>query len=334
MFKCIYCKKSSPDVTPSISHIIPDGFGIGPTLNNAVCANCNHQINQEIENPIIQSLALLRNMLGIEGRHGKPRFKAQAKFLDAILDVHLRTPEELDKSLFFFKLGKDSSGKNRIAIIGDKNKILETQKAYEQRHPNTIWIDTPPNTPTGIDFKIEMDFDIFATQKAHRLASKIAFEYYCLKRSPEIVTGYEFDEIRNYILSDESASDLCRIVINPTVLVKFQSIPFSIHAVYLDQNLNSPKIIVLVGVFGLIYYRVILKRLGSGLGTDRRLYLINPQNGEYKPIIHGLAHPPNLHGQINLGPPEPEKALKSIFPQMLKKLNSSIEEMYASAPKD
>lgn len=125
MFKCIYCKRSAPDAEPSTSHVIPDALGLGPTLTNAVCDKCNHRINLEIENPVIQSLAILRNILGIDGRRGRPRFAAKARFSDATMDINIRTPQELDSALFFFKLAADPNGKTKIAIIGDQRKVLQ-----------------------------------------------------------------------------------------------------------------------------------------------------------------------------------------------------------------
>jgi hypothetical protein len=329
MFKCIYCRRSEPEVAPSESHVIPDALGVGPKHGDAVCAECNHKTNQQFESPLIQKLALLRNMLGIEGRRGKPGFRAIAKFGNAALDVRLRTPEELDDALFFFKLGIDPDGRKKVAIIGKEEKCLQTQKAYEESHPNVIWSDIPPEAATGIRFMVEMDFEVFATEEAHRVAAKIAFEYYCLKRSPNVVDGYEFDEIRDYILAGRGDRDLCRIVVNRPILRGLQGIPFPIHSVYLDQNLNSPRIIAIVGLFGLIHYRVILKRRGTGLGTNQILYLVNPQIGEYIPEIRGLAVPPDLHGPIMVGPDDAAEALRLLFPTMLDKLNKSIEAMYS-----
>lgn len=51
-FVCIYCNKTTPEVEPSVSHIIPDFLGGALELKNAVCKTCNNKVNNEIEEPI------------------------------------------------------------------------------------------------------------------------------------------------------------------------------------------------------------------------------------------------------------------------------------------
>lgn len=176
MFTCIYCKRSEPQVTKSESHVIPDSFGVGPILLDAVCKDCNHRINLKVEQPVKDRLASLRNLIAIDGRRGKPSFLAKVQYLDVIQEVRLRIPAELGRRLFFFELGTDPDGKKKFAIIGDPEKFSEVQARHQERHPGTTWTEIQPAEAGALQIAVEIDCDVFASEQTHRLAAKVAVE--------------------------------------------------------------------------------------------------------------------------------------------------------------
>jgi hypothetical protein len=62
---CIYC--DTPD-KESLSHIIPEALGKGPTLKGAVCESCNHAISREVEQGVIETKELSRHLLNLTGK--------------------------------------------------------------------------------------------------------------------------------------------------------------------------------------------------------------------------------------------------------------------------
>lgn len=65
---CLYCDSPGKD---SISHIIPEAFGKGPTLDTGVCEKCNHESNTDVENHIIRKFSHIRNLLRLTDKRGR-----------------------------------------------------------------------------------------------------------------------------------------------------------------------------------------------------------------------------------------------------------------------
>lgn len=329
--KCIYCRKSPPEVTPSVSHIIPDAFGQGPILNNAVCESCNHDFNQKVEQNLAGRFATLRNALALDGRRGKPSFKAKVNFLNVENEVRLIGPKELETSLFVFKGVTGDDGKKKIAFIGDAKSVQKAQEQFQKRHPNVIWEDVDPALiDKGLQFEFRIDFSVFVTPEVHRLAAKIAFETLTWKRGPDSVEGIEFDPIREFIRKGtQNGHPLCHITTDPKILMGLGNIPFGIHAIYFDWDINSHKIIAVISLFGLAFYKIILTSRTSVMANHQQLIVINPQIGApYEPAFFLSMVKPNLHLNPYAGYLPPKAALKTLFSDMLNKLNEGFHQIY------
>lgn len=330
-FKCIYCQKTTPEVTSSQSHIIPDAFGQGPILNNAVCESCNHDFNQAVETNLAKRFATLRNCLALDGRRGKPSFMGKVKFLDVENEMRFIGPKELETSLFVFKSVTGEDTKRKIAFIGDPKSLQEAQEQYGKRHPGVVWEDVDPALiEKGLRFEFRIDFEVFAAPEVHRLAAKIAFEALAWKRSPGSVEGTEFDPIRKLILKGiERNLPLCHLTTDPKILMGLGNIPFGIHAIYFDCNMNSHKILAIISLFGLAFYKVILTTRASIMANYQQLILVNPQTGfPYEPSVLLTMAKPDIHRNPYEAYMPPEAALKRLFPEMLKKLNDGFKQIY------
>lgn len=328
-FKCIYCQKYSPNIKPSISHIIPEAFGKGPILKIGVCACCNGYINKKVESLFIKATSPLRSLLAIKGKRGKPSFKAKAKFGDAQFDITLRHPKDLEERLFFFKNVTGKEGKKKIAIIGCGSKFYKAQKKYETKHKQTEW-EGIAGKDRKIDFEFVLNLGSFFSVEALRLAAKIAFELYCSKRPSEVVEGYEFDAIREFIRYGkyERNAAISNVTIDPAILRGLGNIPLGIHSVYLDYNMASRKIVSIVGLFGLVYYKVILTRYANIFVSSNELFLFNPQRGQYQPILLLSMGRPNIHRPSRYDRLTSQEALKRHHEELLTKLNTGFKEIY------
>src|SRR5438874_9396603 len=90
---CIYC--DNPDRN-SESHIIPEGLGKGPTLNEAVCAKCNHRISADVEEDVVKGLGPIRHFLQLVGKRGeRARLSLKVSYGDKTRRTSARSPLEL-----------------------------------------------------------------------------------------------------------------------------------------------------------------------------------------------------------------------------------------------
>lgn len=338
LFTCICCKRVSPDVKPSKSHILPESLGSGPILKAAVCADCNHRFSRDVEQPLATRLAPLRNLLQIKGKRGDiPAFRGTASFLDVELpNTRLQTPSELEKAFFCFHRVQGETGKKEVIFVGDPERLSEAQRSYEAKHPGRMeWSnlgrgDVAEAFKQGVKFHFELDFTTFVSQEALRLATKIAFEFYCRQTSAEVVLGPHFDAARDFVSTGKRQAEVCRVVIDPLMTGLLNTVPFPFHHVYLDRRLRSDKIIAIVGLFGLIQYASVLTHFGGGFGDKQELHII-PLHSDvpiYTPTIWGRLGSPDVHGRFGVNPADPAEALPLMCLPMLKKLNAGIKETY------
>ena len=314
-FSCIYCKKSSPNAKPSKAHIFPDAFGIHYVyLLDAVCDKCNFHTSKELEEHIIKGTAPLRNLLGVQGRRGKSPVSGKAIFMDLKTTVSYTNPKELDDKFFVFK--GLHNGKKKIAFIGD---VLSTKK-YEEKHPEAVWETIDKKAiEDGVTIELSLDFGVFFTQRACRLAAKIAYEYFCYFKGRDAVDGREFDDIRNYILN--GSPQVAFLSLDP--IINAGGIPFGLHAIYLDQRMGSSDIIALVNLFGLISYKMYLTKNGLILGSFQDMTSFSHQRDEpYKPVIRTTVRSIDFHGRKQYDiPNHPKKDLDKMAELMLKRMN-------------
>lgn len=283
MPSCIYCKVSK---SFSDSHIIPEALGKGPILSDSVCKGCNNAINKEVERSIISELALLRNLLKLEGKRKKaPAFTGVAKFKNFSTKITLRKPKDLDERLFVFSKGQEpSNSKSKIVFIGLPEEVDRRKRLYEAKHPQVKWENIPPSEIQNIPIEFCLDFGVFGTQKALRLASKIAFEWWCKQRNTRLVAGSEYDPIRNFIKWGRFNKEppLACVVTDNTILKGLDNITLGNHSILID--ISNYRVIAIVGIFGLVYYKVTLTKRYPLFTHQQCLTTVNSQSGQvYEP---------------------------------------------------
>lgn len=326
-FKCIYCLRTTPDATPSKSHIIPDALGGMIILENAVCLECNSKFNKEVEMPIRDAVALVRQLLMIKTRRGKiPSIKAITRFKDLECEITVPTIgdvniSDINKDFLVFK----KKGVKQIACFGVGDKVKEFQEKYEDRHKKVKWEDV--TLPEKLEFESTLNFGEMCSERGMRLAAKIAFEWLCHKRGIDAVLNDDFNPLRNYILGIKNTEDIpvVSIVTNPNILSSLDNILFGIHAIIITPTTERAQV-ALVGLFGMVYFKVILQRYYSIITTEQPLTLINPQrNLLYEPVFKYKFMPIKAKDGDHFA--KSADAIKKIFERTFKKMNSDIKAM-------
>lgn len=112
------------------------------------------------------------------------------------------------------------------------------------------------------------------------MVAKIALERWCKNRDPNAIKSDEYSDIVRYILNDQNPGyPIVSIVGEEGILKQFWPIPFGLHVLFISTHGDSKNLVVLVGLFGLVYYKVIVTRAYTRLHTYQQLKLINPQTG-------------------------------------------------------
>ena len=272
---CIYCQEEKESST---SHIIPAAIcNNGPLLNGAVCHECNHRINTEVENNVIQAVALVRSFFALTGKKKSlSKFPIEIEYEGEKRRDYIKTDTDLFEKTFFFKVGTD-----RYAMLGPMEKLDNAAEA----HPKLKWSDMKEIGPDSINVSITLDLTILFGTHGLRLASKVGFEWYCLKYcSPELIQGSEHDHIRKYSLESNYSHQTARIITDNNILRQIGNLPFGAHSVILRRS-PSRKIFVVFGLFNLVFYLVSIAE-SRIIVDDEQLFLINSQSGEiYEPSI-------------------------------------------------
>ena len=117
---------------------------------------------------------------------------------------------------------RGETGKKEVIFVGDPERLSEAQRSYEAKHPGRMeWSNLDPRGDVaeafkqGVKFHFELDFTTFVSQEALRLATKIAFEFYCRQTSAEVVLGPHFDAARDFVSTGKRQAEVCRVVIDP-----------------------------------------------------------------------------------------------------------------------
>lgn len=141
--QCIYCNK--PDEI-SVSHIIPESLGKGPTLAQEVCKNCNNEINKMFEQKISDDFSAITNFLQLRGKRGKrPSIELEAQFAGQSQRITVRHPKDLEAKTFIFKDVEHNGERKALAIIAKAERIGDIKKEFTKRNPKITWDDMPPD---------------------------------------------------------------------------------------------------------------------------------------------------------------------------------------------
>jgi hypothetical protein len=337
---CIYCDNPDRD---SESHIFPEGLGIGPTLEPGVCANCNHRINREVEEPIIKGLAPIRHFLQLLGKRGEPApLEVEVSYGDKTRQAPAKTPVQLTSKIFVFEEVTDSTGKKReIAVIAsDETKVAGVKEKYEAKHPGATLTPIPPEQiEEELRYKTYFDFAVFADPRCLRMVAKIALEWWCRNRSPEVIKSPDYSDIVRYIIEGSTPEyPIVSILNNKQVLDQFWPITFGPHVLFISTNADSHNLVVLVGLFGLVYYKVIVTRGYPRLHTYQQLNLIHPQKGDVAEFDNRIKSPNPSKLLVNEVVAEdyfePLKVIEAMQPALLDRLNQGMDRIWSGSKKE
>lgn len=239
--RCIYCGK---ETDLSKSDIIPDALTNGKIINPNVCrVDHNNKFSDKFEDEVISKLAFITNELDIKSSKGNQYAKYAA---NVIVDgIEYTTKMNTDTDLFSKKIMRSADGKS---LIGPIEKIKEMKG-----------IDYSEITETDINqIEIEkivsIDTEVFFGQKIHRMAAKIAFEWYCLNNN--VANKLKaFETIIEFIVNGKG-SDPVHIMGNEDIynLINQMS-DLGSHSLF-SYVAGDGSVNVLVSLFGIVIYNV------------------------------------------------------------------------------
>ena len=177
--QCVYCKRSFEKIEVSKSDIIPDFFGNGLILENAVCKDCNNTFNTQVENPLRHHFQYLRRELYLEGRRGRPvKVDTEVEIDEVGKTVGTELDHFIEKGVRPFTFtGED--GKEYYSVIGNNEYVEEMKDMLNQKKPNIEWKE---REEFGVRTTfVALPYEVMYSEKGKRLAAKIAFERLCQK---------------------------------------------------------------------------------------------------------------------------------------------------------
>jgi hypothetical protein len=287
MSNCIYCNAAN---ATSISHIIPESLGNKNTLDQGVCGNCNSTFNRQVEEPIVKALSPIRSFLQLRGKRSElPRVRIEVKYGTGTQIVTAKSSADLLRKAFVFKNFTDPKGIARnIAFISFNTDAIERHtRTYRERNANTKLNDIPDIDAEDVEFWAQFDFDVFADPLCLRMMAKIAFEWWCRERSPELLSADEYDDIRHYIrYGADPGFPIVSVINNIGITDYFNVVPFGAHLVYRSTHPQVRSLVMVVAPYGLVYYKVVLARSYQALAPETLLTAVNSQTGEsYAPRL-------------------------------------------------
>lgn len=269
---CIYCKRSFPEVEPSDAHIFPYALGGTESSDEIVCENCNGRVNRDVETAALDHFRVFRSLLGIEGRRrgvpGLPAtIKVEGRQARTVLGpdgmptrpvVHVETNEH---------------GRKSYLVYGPHEMIKAIAEDITRKRPGVKWAQS------SYDVAVEAlaDGPSLEDPILRRLAAKVAFERFAQLRSATIAADWEFDGVRDFILTGTEAEPSCGITADPLLLEKSFNLPVPSHAVAVVFHKADPILGGFVMFFGLYLFWVILSRRYRALGSMDDLLMEWPQ---------------------------------------------------------
>jgi HNH endonuclease len=334
--KCIYCKGVDAN---SLSHIIPESLGNNTTLRRGVCDECNSTFNREVEEPIVKALAPIRSFLQLEGKRDElPLVRIEVRYGDGRQIVAAKSLSELLSRAFVFTKFTDPKGVFRnIAFVSfDQDAIEPHQKRYHARHRDVALDEIPRDSLAGLEFWAHFDFSVFSDPRCLRMVAKIAFEWWCMERSPEFVSSEEYDDVRNYIrYGAEPASPIVSVVDNDAIVAYFRSIPFGAHLLYRWAHPRLPRLVMIIAPYSLVYYQVVLARRYRALAPNSMLTAVNPQTGNSSTpiILNPRGKALIVTGAVPRDRAMPEEVVQRLSPALLERLNQGMRGIIQQSKK-
>lgn len=278
MFRCIYCRKSEPDVAPSDAHIFPDAIGGVASSSQTVCVECNHIINRCVESPVVGRFTVLNLNWGIRGRRGDIRgVRGQIEFSGKTVPV---TFGEAGKPRHAGVLVENNgNGKITYYVVGAQEEVQKKCREIEARHGQTEWheidFDSQPK-PNNV-FRLDVKP---ASVEMRRLAAKVAFERWAQTRGADLALQRQFDTVRDFVLSGKEAAVYSGLPVDDRMLCMFSGCCPPQHLVALFSHPQSPVLGAIVFFYGIFYYWVILSARYDSMGPSDDVLVENPVNRE------------------------------------------------------
>jgi hypothetical protein len=275
MFTCIYCQKYEPTVIPSIAHIFPDAMGGITFSDNTVCKGCNTAVSRAFEESEIRKFAFYRSIWGIRNS------RSNIPPVDAVVSVDGKeyrvSLDELGqpKHAIVAPVNRED-GKRDYKVFGPSEKVEEKRKEIDSIHPSIQWsqMDVKDRPPHKVHGKFAGDL---ARSSLRRLATKIAFEFWALKRGTSIVNDQEYDIVRDFILHGKEAELRCGVISEQKFLNGLLNFPVGANAVVIVGNTDNPILGAFVSFYGLYNFWVILSRKYQALDGFDYLLIESPQ---------------------------------------------------------
>ncbi len=239
--RCIYC---GTETDLSKSDIIPDALTNGKIINPNVCRVAhNNKFSDMFEDEVISKLAFITNELDIKSSKGNQYARYSA---NVIVDgTEYTTKMNADTDLFNKKIMRSIDGKS---LIGPMDRIKEMKGIDYGKIAET------DINQIEIEKRVSIDIGIFFSQKIHRLAAKIAFEWYCLNNN---VTDRlnAFESIIEFITTGKG-TDPVRIIGSEDIynLINQMS-DLGSHSL-LTYVAGDGSVNILVSLFGIAIYNV------------------------------------------------------------------------------
>jgi hypothetical protein len=256
VFTCIYCGDQVDKERASLSHIIPDSLGGPIVLRNAVCRKCNAEIAKQVEDPFKGSWAWLIWMLGVRSRRQKlPTFKAAMNLMEQEREFTVRSHSRAPEIPPIFT--KDPQGKEMVSLVGPTDYVSRKMAEYQNKYQNVVWTEQPADELKKKHIVFPIDVESLSALFTHRLAAKIAFEYWGLMRDPTTLLDNEYDDIRKLIRwGTTGAGQLCGLIADENLISRNLNISFPNHAICIVVHPSERKLGAVIVVFGLFYYWV------------------------------------------------------------------------------
>lgn len=241
-YACIYCGNTET----SESDIVPDALTNARITNKNVCkTEHNNKFSDLFESDVIKALALITNELDIKSHKGENYAAYSAKI--EIDGIEYSTKMTSEKELF--------NGRKVLVSTDNKHKLSSMDKITKIARDSSQISEVDVNN-LPLYKKVEIDINVYFSEKMFRMISKIAYEWYCSRNG---VVGYhgEFENIVKFITSGEGNNPVT--ILQNEELYKYcgQQVSLGSHCLfaYID---NAEKINVIVSLFGIAMYRVVV----------------------------------------------------------------------------
>jgi hypothetical protein len=279
-FTCIYCRSSLPRSKASKAHIWAASLGGSISLYGAVCRQCNRDIATQLEDPFKDRWSWLLLFLDVKGRRKKgPPLKATISLLGQEIEINIRSLKAIPNIPPI--LEKDASGKTTLHFLGSSKQLEKRKKEYLKKHP-TATLQEHDYTKEIEASEVTFPIDVYSLDESfsRRLAAKVAFEFWGLKRNTEMLLGSEYDPLREFILKGKEPRQgrLAGLLSDkPLISGNLGNIRIPNHAISLVLHPSTSMLGAIVVFFGMFYYWVILNRRYPFISSISDLTVISPR---------------------------------------------------------